>query len=296
MLSTLSFESLTNILNYSSDATQKKLPILSQKHNNVSKNVSKKMHKIPKKDFHKKVLECTENDIVQFSDTLAYRVTFDVWKKVVLINFLNSASRKNFRLAYKLIYNGIMNYNITRLSSYIGSITTLRIIDLSHNNLTNVPRELGQLTSLQTLCLKNNNLNQYPEVISELLYLENLNLRSNKISSLPPSIGKLKYLCVLDVSWNRLTDLPQEISTLTKLKVFNFKGNSYIKHMPREILCMNLISTPTSIENHYDIEGNNYRETIGLVFPRAKPIKKMYSGPYVGIQYKRRGIRVCLAK
>src|ERR1700733_7437765 len=77
--------------------------------------------------------------------------------------------------------------NLSELSSQIGLLKRLRMLDLGHNELPQLPDEIGDLPSL-----------------TDFLYLHD-----NRLTSLPSSFGSLTRLRYLNISENAFEVFPE---------------------------------------------------------------------------------------
>ncbi len=145
----------------------------------------------------------------------------------------------------------LSNSNIVGLSELlaedVGDLTTLKILDLSHNKITRLPPSIGHLTSLEELRVSSSDLSELPAEIGHLNKLKRLDLSYSKITYLPHFIMELKNLEELRVSATNLLELPTEISGLTTLKRLD-ASHSMITHLPPSI---------GKLKNLQELELNN---------------------------------------
>lgn len=106
----------------------------------------------------------------------------------------------------------LRNNQLSSLPDTFWNLTSLQLLDLSHNDLSLIPSALGNLqvhhdtivfVEWSLMCVQN---------------MVKLNLGMNKINSIPPEIGTLQYLEVLNLFANQLATLPQEITSLAALR------------------------------------------------------------------------------
>uniref|UniRef100_H3CP31 Leucine rich repeat and sterile alpha motif containing 1 n=1 Tax=Tetraodon nigroviridis TaxID=99883 RepID=H3CP31_TETNG len=102
----------------------------------------------------------------------------------------------------------------------IGTLATLKVLDLHDNKLTSLPEDIGKLTSLQILNVEKNRLASLPSSIGELRLLQTLNLKGNCLCELPFSIGSLSSLRTFDVSDNSIVQLPKQLAYIRTLEIF----------------------------------------------------------------------------
>ena len=128
----------------------------------------------------------------------------------------------------------LKNLNLSRnklknIPESVGSLASLECLDLSHNELESVSKSIGLVKSLQFLNLSHNNIPYFPHFICSLYGLENLNLSHNKLQNVPESIGNLTLLKKLDLSQNNIQELPESIKNLKQLKSLRLSNNKIIK-------------------------------------------------------------------
>ncbi|MBW8866608.1 MAG: leucine-rich repeat domain-containing protein [Acidobacteria bacterium] len=131
---------------------------------------------------------------------------------------------------------------LTEVSSRIGGLKKLRMLDLGHNQLTRVPDAIGDLDALTNfLYLHDNRLTDLPPALARLTRLRYLNisdnrfttfpdsvcamagLRDNRLAVLPAAIGSLRDLRQLDLRGNPVTALPDEVAMLPRLEKLDLR-------------------------------------------------------------------------
>ena len=150
-------------------------------------------------------------------------------------------------------------------------LTSLKVLNLSHNQLSYLPESIGNLANLTTLNLSGNQILNLPKSISELANLTILDLSENKLSSLPNFLGNLANLTNLDLRGNQLADLPNYFTNLVNLTTLYLSYNN-LSNIPDSLLsisslkalylsCNQLSYLPESISNLANLTtlylGNN---------------------------------------
>src|SRR5689334_141729 len=88
---------------------------------------------------------------------------------------------------------------LTEVSSRIGRLDRLRMLDLGHNRLTRVPDAVGDLHALTDfLYLHDNYLTDLPPALARLTRLRYLNISDNRLAALPDSVCAMTALVGLD--------------------------------------------------------------------------------------------------
>ncbi|OMO92537.1 hypothetical protein COLO4_17520 [Corchorus olitorius] len=124
------------------------------------------------------------------------------------------------------------NYMTGEISSSICNVSSLRIIDLSHNNLSGkIPSCLVNFSNnLVVLDLRANNFHgTIPTAFVEQCNLENLNFHGNQMEGLiPRSLANCRNLQVLDLGKNKFNDtFPNWLETLPMLQVLVLSSNKF---------------------------------------------------------------------
>nr|KJB62998.1 hypothetical protein B456_009G448200 [Gossypium raimondii] len=163
------------------------------------------------------------------------------WKNIAVLDLSSNLIRGNLPIPAStidvfLISNNSFNGEV---SSVICNVTSLRILDLSHNNLSGtIPQCFGNLSnSLEFLNLKKNKFyGTIPPTFAKGCRLSNFNLNGNLLEGpLTPSILNCNGLEVLDLGNNKINDtFPHWLGSLPQLQVLVLKSN----HM-RGSLCVN---------------------------------------------------------
>ena len=146
----------------------------------------------------------------------------------------------------------LINNGLETLPKEVGSLSRLRLLDISSNNIEAIPSCIYGLSSLQSLLMPNNRLTaaSFPPCDHKepLPSLQHLNLVGNQFVELPAfvykchslqellgsnnalaaidgGIGQLAALKKIEMNHNQLTALPHELSLCGKLKSLSFEDN-----------------------------------------------------------------------
>jgi hypothetical protein len=159
-------------------------------------------------------------------------------KKTLIYQFLSSNSgffiigirnhvKRNHISSTSLTETGFDILKETDLIQRIGSVKTLKRLDLSNNYLKKYPIQLCDLPVLESLNLSSNNIDEtvLPDEVAKYENLIELILDSNKFKKLPKCIAKLKKLTRLSIRSNNLSDMKylHHLKKVTKQKINYFK-------------------------------------------------------------------------
>ncbi|KAI3839142.1 hypothetical protein MKX03_032772 [Papaver bracteatum] len=113
--------------------------------------------------------------------------------------------------------------SLSELPEGIGSMRSLRHLDISHTQIKALPTSVTSLQNLRTLNVSNcPDLEELPENIGALENLRSLDISHTMVRKLPDSISGLKRLEKLRFhSCPNLKDFPQGIEALVLPKVLN---------------------------------------------------------------------------
>ncbi|XP_049372094.1 TMV resistance protein N-like [Solanum verrucosum] len=156
-------------------------------------------------------------------------------------------------------------------------LCSLEKLDLSYCNLKDggLPEDIGSLSSLKELNLSGNNFEYLPRSIAQLGALEYLNLSDCKrLTQLPEDIGSLSSLKELNLSYCNIIDggLLDNIGSLSSLKKLNLRGNNF-EHLPQSMTqlgslqslnlldCKSLTQLPT-FQQQLDTEYGSSNDSI----------------------------------
>jgi len=106
----------------------------------------------------------------------------------------------------RVSYIGLCLMGLGSLSSEIGRLDRVEVLDLQDNKLSVLPVEFGNLINLNHLDLADNELSVLPVEIGNLAELVELNLYDNKLSFLPSELCDLANLKALGIEENPLSD------------------------------------------------------------------------------------------
>ena len=95
---------------------------------------------------------------------------------------------------------------LSEVSTQIGRMKKLRMLDLGHNQLTSIPDTIGDLDGLTDfLYLHDNRLTSLPSSLERLTKLRYLNIGENAFTALPESVSSLAHRYTLWSGRRRLT-------------------------------------------------------------------------------------------
>jgi Leucine-rich repeat (LRR) protein len=115
---------------------------------------------------------------------------------------------------------------LIEVSSQIGRLDKLRMLDLGHNQLTRVPDTVGDLHALTDfLYLHDNRLTDLPPALARLTRLRYLNISDNRFAMLPDCVCAMTGLIELRASGNQLTAVPAAIARLSHLRELHLRDN-----------------------------------------------------------------------
>ncbi|KAL7169698.1 hypothetical protein ACSBR2_034683 [Camellia fascicularis] len=181
------------------------------------------------------------------------------------------------------------------ISTSIGNLSFLRIVDLSNNNFQGeIPHEMGSLFRLQVLNLTHNLLEgQIPANLSSCNNLRRLSLGYNKFignlpielgslnqlvhlymnsnnlsGAIPPSFGNLSSLKLFAISENMLEgSIPNSLGSLKSLRYLSFISNKISGTIPPSIYN---ISSLTALDARVNLLEGSLPQNLGLTLPNIK--------------------------
>jgi Leucine-rich repeat (LRR) protein len=140
------------------------------------------------------------------------------------------------------------------VSSLLGTLTRLELLNLAYNSLTgSLPGEVGGMSSLISMDLQRNYIvQQLPTELGLLTTLELLYLDFNQVGgTIPPEIGNMTHLLRLYLYFNYLhSTIPSELGLLTALDGFDLYSNDLTGTVPSEICGMKLLTQFYVVDNH----------------------------------------------
>ena len=117
------------------------------------------------------------------------------------------------------------------ISSSIGSLSDLEVLDMSENSLGGrIPSQIGNLRKLNILELDDNSLTgSIPSQLGNLDALTELDLSNNSLSGgIPSHLGNADMLSRLDLSDNDLTGLPpNSLASLAYMTTLDLSNNNF---------------------------------------------------------------------
>ncbi|XP_048136914.1 disease resistance protein RPV1-like [Rhodamnia argentea] len=126
----------------------------------------------------------------------------------------------------------------------IGSLSYLRILNLSDTRISGLPNSIGSLKQLKVLRISHmRGITRLPKAIGLAEKLEELDARGcrNLTGEIPEEIGKLSYLRILDLSDTRISGLPTTVSGLSNLQTLNLElclELEKLPELPRNLTCL----------------------------------------------------------
>ncbi len=110
---------------------------------------------------------------------------------------------------------------LLELNNKIGSVKSLKHLNIAVNDIKVLPASFNQLTKLEWINISENlnmDFGQVGSVLIQIPGIQELYAQQCEIGNLPLDIGKLANLKVLDLKGNRLTSLPLTFGNLTNLE------------------------------------------------------------------------------
>ncbi|KAG4150206.1 hypothetical protein ERO13_D05G381633v2, partial [Gossypium hirsutum] len=215
------------------------------------------------------------------------------WKNIVFLDLSSNLIRGNLPIPDSTIIVFLISNNSFNgeVSPLICNVTSLRILDLSHNNLSGtIPQCFGNLSnSLEFLNLKKNKFyGTIPPTFAKGCQLSNFNLNGNLFERpLTPSILNCNGLEVLDLGNNKINDtFPHWLGSLPQLQVLVLKSN----HMHGSLCVNSSKSSPFfSKIQIFDVSSNYFSGPLPVryinSFKAIINLKKNASArPYMGVE------------
>lgn len=154
----------------------------------------------------------------------------------------------------------------------IGSMVSLKVLDLSGTSLQSLPDSVGCLKQLVSLLLAGVPITRLPASVTELACLEVLAVGGSKITELPSDIHRLRSLRYLGLhNCKDLECLPRSLSRLTSLQYLRMGGCSRLwtncgqKKSRKKVALVNDLHTLTQLRRlHLGSNGEMISEgTLG---------------------------------
>lgn len=150
---------------------------------------------------------------------------------------------------------------LSKVSSKLFDISTVRELDLSNNLIQQIPADLQNLNHLVYLNLENNKLSAI-DIELNFTHLRELNLSYNQFQRIPEQVFNLKNLEILMLNNNRIEEINQHenLIQLNKLTVLDLSNNN-IGRVPCELGLARQL-------NHLNLIGNSFK------YPRQDILNK----------------------
>ncbi|GLJ28856.1 hypothetical protein SUGI_0568630 [Cryptomeria japonica] len=127
----------------------------------------------------------------------------------------------------------LMDNCLTKVPKAFGAPYIRSLLLAGNTSLKEIPKEvIGSMTALRVLDLSRTALQSLPKNVGSLKHLVCLRLCSVPIKKLPYSVGTLRNLQVLDLYQSDITQLPSSISKLTSLQLLNVASCQNLQWVP----------------------------------------------------------------
>jgi disease resistance protein RPS2 len=145
----------------------------------------------------------------------------------------------------------------------IGSMISLKVLDLSHTSVQSLPESVGGLKQLVCLMLAGVPIKRLPASLTTLANLQILNLTRSSITELPSDIDRLRCLRYLSMyHCDDLQCLPCSISGLTSLQKLDMSYCSKVWDKKRRLKKMASITNLSTLTQLKVLRVQNNGETI----------------------------------
>ncbi|KAM0833685.1 hypothetical protein ACQ4PT_064110 [Festuca glaucescens] len=151
-----------------------------------------------------------------------------------------------------------------RITSFLGNMTFLKVLDLSYNNFFGPLPILGHLQKLKILYLNNNNLTGIiPDSLTNCSSLHSLDLSANSLAGvIPTKLGLLSNMTYINFKLNQLEGrIPDELGRLSKLESLLLGNNRLSGEFPHAIL--NLSASLKYLSLEFNMLGQTLPSNIG---------------------------------
>lgn len=155
----------------------------------------------------------------------------------------------NPTLVYKLT---LRNTPTTSLPPEIGTLTNLRVLDISGTRIKQLPEEIGKCIHLKSIIANASRLEGLPSSIGNLKKLRNLNVGYCRIASIPEEIGEITSLWTLGLGSNQLHTLPESMENLKNLQMLRIDNNNF-SQFPEAVLGLECVG-------NLWMHGNSFQE------------------------------------
>jgi hypothetical protein len=152
----------------------------------------------------------------------------------------------------------------------IGSMVSLKVLDLSGTSVQSLPESVGSLKQLRCLLLSSMPINLLPASLTNLVNLEILDLSRSSITELPSDLHNLKSLRHLAMDkCDHLQYLPCSFSRLTSLQGLTMYGCTNLwekgEHKRKKVASINNLASLKQLTRlHLTNNGDVIREgTLG---------------------------------
>lgn len=220
------------------------------------KEYIRKFSDFKRKDIEINYLELDSTEILKFTALSNYlnKLTIEILQDNVDKDTMISArSISEALVTPKKVYKlRLRNSKKTSLTSEIGKLVNLRVLDISGSRIKSLPPEIENCIYLKSIIANASQLSEIPKTIGNLKKLRQINFGYCKIRKLPEEFGKLESLWSLSLGSNQLSDLPESISNLKNVQMFSIAKNNF-DDFPDEVLGLE------SVGNLW-MHGNNFHK------------------------------------
>ena len=192
---------------------------------------SKQLSGLPNDLFKIRRIECLDlsnNRITEVGNRIGQLAASGIKSINLSGNTINTISDE-IKTLTTLEYIYLQNNQISNIH-FLGTLSSLKEIDLSNNKIEEVPLSIGYIKQLRKLDLSSNLIKQLPATLfSKNSILTELNIANNQITVLPHTVMHLQHLTKLIVNNNKLSKLPVSLGLLPFLEEVNIENNPFDK-------------------------------------------------------------------